>query len=278
MLQNPARERRSCSKSSKRERRRYSKSSKRERGVTQIPAREREGVTQNPARERMSYSKSSKREKGVVQNPAREREGVVQNPARERKELFKIQQEREAGSILLIGAMAATTKRISPSRRRSPAARTGNTRGRTRKANQILATAQNTPLEATQDVEEEVQGVQEFSFVVANARFLLDEEEHLAEVLRERRRFFKEQGKKRDFWVVPEPAFLSEMPEVTAKLARPAAAVVSTDHEWITYVTSSLSLSLSLSLSRARARALFVTIHMHSINQPHVHTLRADTF
>ena len=121
-------------------------------------------------------------------------------------------------------------------------------------------------------MEEEVQGVQEFSFVVANARFLLDEEEHLAEVLRERRRFFKEQGKKRDFWVVPEPAFLSEMPEVTAKLARPAAAVVSTDHEWITYVTSSLSLSLS------RAHALFVTIHMHSINQPHVHTLRADTF
>ena len=115
-------------------------------------------------------------------------------------------------------------------------------------------------------MEEEVQGVQEFSFVVANARFLLDEEEHLAEVLRERRRFFKEQGKKRDFWVVPEPAFLSEMPEVTAKLARPAAAVVSTDHEWITYVTSSLSLSL------ARTLCLSQFTCTQSINHTYTHS------
>ena len=91
--------------------------------------------------------------------------------------------------------------------------------------------------ETSSPIEEENQKstVKEFSFVIANAKFLLDEEEHLAEVLRERRRFFNESGREMDFWVVPEPIFLEQMPEITKKLARPAAAVVSTDHTWITY-------------------------------------------
>ena len=52
-------------------------------------------VTQNPARERRTYSKSSKRQRGVTQKPARERRSYSKSSKRE-KEVFKIQQEREA--------------------------------------------------------------------------------------------------------------------------------------------------------------------------------------
>ena len=53
-----------------------------------------------------------------------------------------------------------------------------------------------------------------YSFVIANAKFMLEDEEHIVEVLRERKRVFQEQEKERDFWVVPEPAFLDAMPDV----------------------------------------------------------------
>ena len=42
--------------------------------------------------------------------------------------------------------------------------------------------------------------------------------EHFPEVLRERRRFYRETSKDQDFWVVPNPAFLDAMPDVAKKV------------------------------------------------------------
>jgi hypothetical protein len=76
-----------------------------------------------------------------------------------------------------------------------------------------------------------------FHFVAASERFLT-EEEPLEEVLRERLRHYGEQGKTVDFWLVRRPAFL-ESPELAAvggTVPRPAAAVVSTDETFITFL------------------------------------------
>ncbi|MEO1002870.1 MAG: MgPME-cyclase complex family protein [Cyanobacteria bacterium J06638_7] len=76
-----------------------------------------------------------------------------------------------------------------------------------------------------------------YHFVAASERFLT-EEEPLEEVLRERVRHYGEQGKAIDFWLVRRPAFL-ETPALAAGCAavpRPAAAVVSTDETFITFL------------------------------------------
>lgn len=76
-----------------------------------------------------------------------------------------------------------------------------------------------------------------YHFVAASEAFLT-EEEPLDEVLRERVRNYGEQGKAIDFWLVRRPAFL-EAPELAAQVAavpRPAAAVVSTDAKFITFL------------------------------------------
>ncbi|MEB3262188.1 MAG: MgPME-cyclase complex family protein [Cyanobacteriota bacterium] len=76
-----------------------------------------------------------------------------------------------------------------------------------------------------------------FHFVAASERFLT-EEEPLEEVLRERLRHYGEQGKTVDFWLVRRPAFLecSELASVADAVPRPAAAVVSTDETFITFL------------------------------------------
>jgi hypothetical protein len=77
----------------------------------------------------------------------------------------------------------------------------------------------------------------DYHFVAASERFLT-EEEPLEEVLRERVRHYGEQGKAIDFWLVKRPAFL-EAPELAAiagSVPRPAAAVVSTDATFITFL------------------------------------------
>ena len=74
-------------------------------------------------------------------------------------------------------------------------------------------------------------------FVAASERFLC-QEEPLEEVLRERVRNYGETGKAIDFWLVKQPAFL-EAPELAAQVGpvpRPAAAVVSTDEKFITFL------------------------------------------
>lgn len=76
-----------------------------------------------------------------------------------------------------------------------------------------------------------------YHFVAASEAFLTDEEP-LEEVLRERVRHYGEQGKAIDFWLVRRPAFL-EAPELAGQLVavpRPAAAVVSTDERFITFL------------------------------------------
>ena len=76
-----------------------------------------------------------------------------------------------------------------------------------------------------------------YYFVAASDRFLT-EEEPLEEVLKERRRHYKEHGKEVDFWLVRQPAFLnaSQMKSIRDQLPQPAAAVISTDSNFITFM------------------------------------------
>ena len=76
-----------------------------------------------------------------------------------------------------------------------------------------------------------------YHFVAASERFLTVEEP-LEEVLRERQRNYAETGKTIDFWLVKQPAFFStpELAELKATIPQPAAAVVSTDPTFITFL------------------------------------------
>ena len=76
-----------------------------------------------------------------------------------------------------------------------------------------------------------------YHFIAASESFLTVEEP-LDEVLRERQRNYAETGKEIDFWLVKQPMFLEapEMADVKAKVPEPAAAVVSTDPKFITFL------------------------------------------
>ena len=76
-----------------------------------------------------------------------------------------------------------------------------------------------------------------YHFVAASERFLT-EEEPLEEVLRERVRNYGEKDKAIDFWLVRRPAFLEapELAAVASTVPRPAAAVVSSDEKFITFL------------------------------------------
>jgi len=76
-----------------------------------------------------------------------------------------------------------------------------------------------------------------YHFIAASEAFLT-EEEPLDEVLRERVRNYAERNKEIDFWLVRRPAFLEapELAAVAAGVPRPAAAVVSTDEKFITFM------------------------------------------
>lgn len=76
-----------------------------------------------------------------------------------------------------------------------------------------------------------------YYYVLASKRFLL-EEEPFEEVLRERIRSYQEKNQEIDFWLVEEPAFLEapEMSEVKAKCPQPAAAVISTNSRFISWL------------------------------------------
>lgn len=79
--------------------------------------------------------------------------------------------------------------------------------------------------------------MQTYYYVLASQRFLV-EEEPLDEVLRERTRNYHEQEKEIDFWLVMQPAFLEtpEMAQIKAKCPQPAAAVISTSSQFITWL------------------------------------------
>ncbi len=76
-----------------------------------------------------------------------------------------------------------------------------------------------------------------YHFIAASEAFLT-REEPLEEVLRERARHYEETGRAIDFWLVTQPAFLEapELAAVAGAVPQPAAAVVSTDASFITFM------------------------------------------
>jgi Protein of unknown function (DUF2488) len=79
--------------------------------------------------------------------------------------------------------------------------------------------------------------MQTYYYALASERFLI-EEEPIAEVLKERTRHYHEQEKEIDFWLVKQPAFLEspEMAQIKAKCPQPAAAIISTNSQFITWL------------------------------------------
>ena len=76
-----------------------------------------------------------------------------------------------------------------------------------------------------------------YYFIAASKKFLT-EEEPLEEILKERRRNYKENNKNIDFWLLTKPMFLksSELKELYDKIPKPQAAVLSTDKKFITFL------------------------------------------
>ena len=76
-----------------------------------------------------------------------------------------------------------------------------------------------------------------YYFIAASKKFLT-EEEPLEEILKERRRNYKENNRNIDFWLLIKPLFLksSELAEIYNKIPKPQAAVISTDKKFITFL------------------------------------------
>ncbi|MEQ8462957.1 MgPME-cyclase complex family protein [Coleofasciculus sp. E1-EBD-02] len=79
--------------------------------------------------------------------------------------------------------------------------------------------------------------MQTYYYLVASQRFLL-EEEPFEEVLRERTKDYQDKGKEIDFWLVKQPAFLEapEMAQVKQECPQPAAAIISSNPKFITWL------------------------------------------
>ena len=79
--------------------------------------------------------------------------------------------------------------------------------------------------------------MQTYHYVLASQRFLF-EEEPFDEVIKERTRYYREQEKEIDFWVVKQPAFLEapELAAVKAKVPESTVAVISTNPQFITWL------------------------------------------
>ena len=76
-----------------------------------------------------------------------------------------------------------------------------------------------------------------YYFIAASKKFLT-EEEPLEEILKERRRNYKENNREIDFWLLIRPLFLkcSELKGLYNKIPKPQAAVISTDKKFITFL------------------------------------------
>lgn len=79
--------------------------------------------------------------------------------------------------------------------------------------------------------------MQTYYYVLASQKFLT-EEEPLDEVLRERTRHYHEQEREIDFWLIKQPAFLEapNLAAVKSQCPQPAAAIVSTNEQFITWL------------------------------------------
>ncbi len=88
--------------------------------------------------------------------------------------------------------------------------------------------------------------MQTYYYVLASQKFLL-EDEPLEEVFEERTRNYQENEKEIDFWVVKQPAFLDapEFAEAKAKCPQPAAAIVSTNPQFINWLKLRLEFVLT---------------------------------
>ena len=76
-----------------------------------------------------------------------------------------------------------------------------------------------------------------YFFVAASEKFLTVEEP-LEEILKERKRNYKENNKEIDFWLLKNPSFLqaSLFSDLISKIPSPPAAVLSTDKKFITFL------------------------------------------
>ncbi len=88
--------------------------------------------------------------------------------------------------------------------------------------------------------------MQTYHYVLASQRFLF-EEEPFDEVIKERTRYYREQEKEIDFWVVKQPAFLEapELAAVKAKMPESAVAIISTNPQFITWLKLRLEFVLT---------------------------------
>ena len=79
--------------------------------------------------------------------------------------------------------------------------------------------------------------MEKYYYVLASQHFLM-EQEPIDEVLKERTRNYHEQEKEIDFWLVKQPAFLEapEMKDIKNKCPQPAAAIISTNAQFITWL------------------------------------------
>ena len=76
-----------------------------------------------------------------------------------------------------------------------------------------------------------------YFFVAASEKFLTVEEP-LEEILKERERYYRENNKEIDFWLLKNPSFLkaTQFANFSAKIPSPPAAIISTDKKFITFL------------------------------------------
>tara|TARA_Y100001933_G_scaffold257926_1_gene305079 strand:- start:209 stop:526 length:318 start_codon:yes stop_codon:yes gene_type:complete len=76
-----------------------------------------------------------------------------------------------------------------------------------------------------------------YYFVAASEKFLMVEEP-LEEILKERKRNYKENNKEIDFWLLSRPLFLKldRFKDIYKKIPQPQAAVISTDKKFILFL------------------------------------------
>ena len=76
-----------------------------------------------------------------------------------------------------------------------------------------------------------------YYFVAASEKFLTVEEP-LEEILKERKRNYKENKKEIDFWLLKNPSFLqsNQFADLKANIPSPPAAVLSTNKKFITFL------------------------------------------
>ncbi|HIK55592.1 MAG TPA: DUF2488 family protein [Synechococcales cyanobacterium M55_K2018_004] len=76
-----------------------------------------------------------------------------------------------------------------------------------------------------------------YYYVAASDKYLF-QDEPTEETVKERIRHYQENNKEIDFWVVKQPAFLEapEMADLKARIPQPAAAIISTNKQYITWL------------------------------------------